>query len=129
MQRLTIQPHFGPNGPMTPSSMRSAAGSCAPGQRLTQDQLAARSMCSRQPMLQALVLLRKQGFVRDTGRRGVVVSPLDPTSSPSSMRCAGALDARSPAALRHCAGPTKRATRAGAGRAGRAAARSRSVAR
>ena len=29
-------------------------------------------------MVQALVLLEVQGFVRETGRRGVVVAPLDP---------------------------------------------------
>jgi len=33
---------------------------------------------SRQPVLQALLLLRKQGFVRETGRRGLVVAELDP---------------------------------------------------
>src|ERR1700745_3388482 len=53
-------------------------GEFAPGQRLTQDELARRPAGSRQPVLQALALLRKQGLVRDTGRRGVVVGDLDP---------------------------------------------------
>jgi DNA-binding GntR family transcriptional regulator len=53
-------------------------GELAPGQRITQDELAARLDVSRQPVLQALRLLKTQGFVRDSQRRGVVVSSLDP---------------------------------------------------
>jgi len=53
-------------------------GELAPGQRITQDELAARLAVSRQPVLQALRLLKTQGFVRDSQRRGVVVSALDP---------------------------------------------------
>ena len=53
-------------------------GELAPGQRITQDELAERLNVSRQPVHQALRLLKSQGFVIDTGRRGVVVSPLDP---------------------------------------------------
>jgi DNA-binding GntR family transcriptional regulator len=53
-------------------------GELAPGQRITQDELAERLNVSRQPVLQALRLLKTQGFVADTGRRGVVVAPLDP---------------------------------------------------
>ncbi|HUO88036.1 MAG TPA: GntR family transcriptional regulator [Rhizomicrobium sp.] len=54
-------------------------GELAPGQRITQDELAARLAVSRQPVLQALRLLKTQGFVGDTGRRGLVVAGLDPT--------------------------------------------------
>jgi DNA-binding GntR family transcriptional regulator len=53
-------------------------GSLAPGQRLTQEDLAQRLSVSRQPVGQALTLLKSQGFVRETGRRGLVVSHLDP---------------------------------------------------
>ena len=53
------------------------AGELAPGARVTQDELAARLDVSRQPVLQALVLLRRQGFVQDSGRRGIVVAPFD----------------------------------------------------
>jgi DNA-binding GntR family transcriptional regulator len=53
-------------------------GELAPGQRITQDELAERLNVSRQPVLQALRLLKSQGFVVDTRRRGVVVSPVDP---------------------------------------------------
>ena len=54
-------------------------GELAPGQRITQDELAARLAVSRQPVLQALRLLKSQSFVRDSRRRGVVVASLDPT--------------------------------------------------
>ncbi len=54
-----------------------SGGELAAGARINQDELAARLNVSRQPMVQALALLKVQGFVRETGRRGVVVAPLD----------------------------------------------------
>lgn len=45
--------------------------------RLNQDELAARLQISRQPVGQALTILKSQGFVRDTGRRGLIVAPLE----------------------------------------------------
>jgi DNA-binding GntR family transcriptional regulator len=48
-------------------------GELAPGARLTQEELAI----SRQPVLQALRLLKKDGFVIDAGRRGLRVAPLE----------------------------------------------------
>jgi DNA-binding GntR family transcriptional regulator len=53
-------------------------GDLAPGARITQEELAASLDVSRQPVLQALRLLKKDGFVIDAGRRGLMVSPLDP---------------------------------------------------
>ncbi|HZI82512.1 MAG TPA: GntR family transcriptional regulator [Casimicrobiaceae bacterium] len=53
-------------------------GSLAPGERLTQEDIAQRLSVSRQPVGQALALLRSQGFVKETGRRGLVVAHLDP---------------------------------------------------
>lgn len=47
-----------------------------PGDRINQDELAARLNVSRQPVTQALTVLRTQDFVQDTGRRGLVVTPL-----------------------------------------------------
>jgi len=67
-------------------------GELAPGQRLTQDELATRLAVSRQPVLQALRLLKSQGFVRDTGRRGVVVSSLDPAFIAHLCEVRSALD-------------------------------------
>ncbi|MBI3528881.1 MAG: GntR family transcriptional regulator [Betaproteobacteria bacterium] len=51
-------------------------GDLAPGARLTQEDLAATLHVSRQPVLQALRMLKKDGFVIDTGRRGLMVLPL-----------------------------------------------------
>ena len=44
-------------------------GELAPGARLTQEDLAATLGVSRQPVLQALRLLKKEGFVSDAGRQ------------------------------------------------------------
>lgn len=51
-------------------------GTLRPGDRINQDELAARLDVSRQPVTQALTVLRSQDFVQDTGRRGLVVTPL-----------------------------------------------------
>lgn len=51
-------------------------GALRPGDRINQDELAARLNVSRQPVTQALTVLRTQDFVQDTGRRGLVVAPL-----------------------------------------------------
>ena len=52
-------------------------GSLVPGARLTQEELAASLNVSRQPVLQALRLLKGDGFVIDAGRRGLMVAPLE----------------------------------------------------
>ena len=52
-------------------------GELLPEARLTQQELAASLNVSRQPVLQALRTLRKDGFVIDSGRRGLMVAPLD----------------------------------------------------
>ena len=52
-------------------------GSMAPGARIMQEDIAERLSVSRQPVLQALRLLRKDGFVLDAPGRGVLVAPLD----------------------------------------------------
>jgi len=54
-----------------------SGGELQSGARINQDELAAKLNVSRQPIVQALALLKVQGFVRETGRRGVVVAPLD----------------------------------------------------
>ncbi len=56
------------------------SGELAAGARLTQEDLAIRFDVSRQPVLQALRLLKKDGFVIEAGRRGLMVAPLDATS-------------------------------------------------
>ena len=52
-------------------------GTLPPGERLTQEDLAQRLSVSRQPVLQALRLLKKDGFVEDAPGRGVQVTRLD----------------------------------------------------
>ncbi|MDJ0628321.1 MAG: GntR family transcriptional regulator [Rhodobacter sp.] len=49
-----------------------------PGERLNQDEIAARLKVSRQPVNSAIAILKSEKLVEDTGRRGVVVSALDP---------------------------------------------------
>ena len=54
-----------------------ADGRLAPRARLIQDELAETLGVSRQPVGQALQLLRKHGIVSDAVRRGLIVAPLD----------------------------------------------------
>jgi len=54
------------------------AGEVAPGERLAQEDLAARLRVSRQPVLQALTLLERDGLaVRADGRGTLQAAPLD----------------------------------------------------
>jgi DNA-binding GntR family transcriptional regulator len=68
-------------------------GSLAPGQRLTQEDIAQQLAVSRQPVLQALRLLKKDGFVQDAPGRGLRVAPLDPRAIRHIYQVRGALDA------------------------------------
>src|SRR3978361_1737187 len=68
-------------------------GSLAPGQRITQEDIADQLAVSRQPVLQALRLLKKDGFVQDAPGRGVLVSPLRPGATLQGAGVRGALDA------------------------------------
>jgi DNA-binding GntR family transcriptional regulator len=76
-------------------------GSLAPGQRFTQEEIAAKLAVSRQPVLQALRLLKSDGFVQDanagaavgTRGRGLVVAPLDAGWMCNIYQVRGALDA------------------------------------
>jgi DNA-binding GntR family transcriptional regulator len=54
-------------------------GEMAPGARLTQEELAEQLAVSRQPVLQALRLLKRDGLVVDAPGRGLMVAPLDGT--------------------------------------------------
>lgn len=51
-------------------------GRYAPAQRLTQEALAEELAVSRQPVLQAIMLLKRDGLVIDAEGRGVMVAPL-----------------------------------------------------
>jgi len=54
------------------------AGELMPGERLNQDEIALKLNVSRQPVNSAVAILRANGFVEDTGRRGVVVAAIQP---------------------------------------------------
>lgn len=54
-----------------------ASGHLAPGARIIQEQIAKELGVSRQPVQQALLLLRNQGVLQDAPGRGLLVAPLD----------------------------------------------------
>lgn len=68
-------------------------GSLEPGTRLTQEEIADQMQISRSPVLQALRLLKKDGFVQDAPGRGVLVTPLDAEAIGNLYMIRGALDA------------------------------------
>ncbi|MDP2332357.1 MAG: GntR family transcriptional regulator [Reyranella sp.] len=53
------------------------SGAIKAGARITQEELAQKFGVSRQPVLQAMMMLRREGFLVDAGRKGVCVTPLD----------------------------------------------------
>lgn len=54
-----------------------SGGGLRPGSRIIQEQIAKELGVSRQPVQQALALLRSQGVLRDAPGRGLLVAPLD----------------------------------------------------
>ncbi len=65
----------------------------APGHRIRQHDLAEQLGVSRQPVSHALHLLRQQGLVIESGRKGFQVSPLDPSRIRQLYEVRSALDA------------------------------------
>lgn len=53
-----------------------SSGALAPGERIIQQQIAKALGVSRQPVQQALVLLRTEGALKDAPGRGLIVAPL-----------------------------------------------------
>jgi len=70
-----------------------ADGSLPPSTHLIQEDLAARYGVSRQPIQQALLLLKSDGIVQDAGRRGLIVAPLDMQMMRDRYEVRAALDA------------------------------------
>jgi DNA-binding GntR family transcriptional regulator len=68
-------------------------GELPPGSRITQEECAASFNVSRQPVLQALRALKKDGLVVDAGRRGIMVTPLDAQTVAQIYEVRTALDA------------------------------------
>jgi DNA-binding GntR family transcriptional regulator len=54
-----------------------AEGKLTPGARIIQEQIAQSLGVSRQPVQQALLLLRNQGVLQDAPGRGLIVAPMD----------------------------------------------------
>ena len=77
MKALTLQPNL-------VEQVREAildeisSGQLAPGERIIQEHLAQALGVSRQPVQQALLLLRNQGVLQDAPGRGLIVASLDP---------------------------------------------------
>ena len=68
-------------------------GTLAPGERITQEDLAEKLNVSRSPVLQALRLLKKDGLLEEAPGRGLVVARLDPVRIGHLYQVRGALDA------------------------------------
>ena len=68
-------------------------GRLAPGAQVVQEQIAEALDVSRQPVIQALLLLKKQGFIEPSGRKGHRVTQLDPEFARRVYAVRGALDA------------------------------------
>lgn len=77
MKALTLQPNL-------VDQVRDAileeieSGRLRAGGRVVQEQIAQALGVSRQPVQQALLLLRKQGLLKEAPGRGLIVTPLDP---------------------------------------------------
>ena len=67
-------------------------GRVGPGERLTQEGVAERLAVSRQPVLQALRLLKRDGLLLDAPGRGLLVTPLDAAWIAQVYEVRGALD-------------------------------------
>ncbi len=70
-----------------------ADGTLAPGQRIRQEELGRALGVSRQPISHALQLLKQQKLVEESGRRGLVVSEIDPARVRDLYQVRSALDA------------------------------------
>jgi DNA-binding GntR family transcriptional regulator len=68
------------------------SGELKAGARITQEDLAQQFGVSRQPVLQAMMLLRREGFLIEAGRKGVCVAPLDLEKARNLYVVRGALD-------------------------------------
>lgn len=67
-------------------------GSLPGGMRITQEDLAERMSVSRQPVLQAIRLLKEDGLIVDAPGRGVMVAPVDAASLTQIYQVRAALE-------------------------------------
>ena len=85
------------------------SGGFAPGERMAEDALARRMNVSRQPIHQALQQLHREGFLTETGRRGLVVAPMNMELAANVYDLRAALDAQAAARAAENAGSIDRA--------------------
>lgn len=107
MRQITPTPQIGDT---VYEAIRDAIcdGALPPDERVVQDELAQRLGVSRQPVHQALQQLRKEGFLTETGRRGLIVAPLDPDFARQIYELRAALDGPAAIAAARNAGPEDR---------------------
>lgn len=67
-------------------------GTLPPGSHLVQEELAAKLGVSRQPIQQAMALLKSDGLVVETRARGLRVAPLDPVETAHRYQIRAALE-------------------------------------
>lgn len=80
MERVVITPN---RAEQVYHSIRDSIcdGRLAPGTHLVQESLAARLGVSRQPVQQAMLLLKNDGLVLERGSRGLYVAPVDASAT------------------------------------------------
>ena len=73
-----------------------SVGKLTPGTRIIQEQIASELGVSRQPVQQALLLLRNQGLLRDAPGRGLIVAPPRTGKTVLLQNIANSISANSP---------------------------------
>jgi DNA-binding GntR family transcriptional regulator len=106
-----------------------SAGKFGPDQRLIQEELAESLGVSRQPVQQALLLLRSHGLLCDAPGRGLMVAPLDTEYVRNLYEVRAVLDGLGSAKAAERGSETARKEGAAFIARGRAAVASRSIAR
>ena len=105
------------------------AAQMTPDRKYTQEELAEHLGVSRQPVLQALQILRRQGLIRDEdNRRGFRVAPLNATFIQNLYQVRGVLDGLAARAAAAIPRPELKEPGAALIRTGRAAAARRDLA-
>lgn len=94
-------------------------GSLRPGERLIQDEVAQRLNVSRLPVHEAMQQLRREGFLVETGRRGLVVAAVDGQFAREVYELRAALDGASAVSAARNARPADRTRGEAIIRAGR----------
>lgn len=106
-----------------------SAGKLAADGRVIQEELAESLGVSRQPVQQALLLLKRQGLLRDAPGRGLMVAPLDANYVRNLYEIRGMLDGLASGNAARYAGADARKDGIALIERGRAAVASRSIAK